>query len=149
MIGETIFWVGFAALAYAYAAYPLLLRTLAPVLRYRPRRGPLGLSISMVVAAHNEESVIEEKLRNFLALEYPGPAELLVVSDASTDETDEIVSRCGDPRVILLRQEPQAGKTAAMNRAVAEAGGAVLIFSDANSIFREDALVRLYTATTG
>jgi glycosyltransferase involved in cell wall biosynthesis len=88
--------------------------------------------------------VIEHKICNFLALRYPAElVELIVVSDGSTDGTDGIVSRCADPRVRLLRQEPRAGKSSALNLGVAAAQGEVLVFSDANSMFAPEALEEL------
>lgn len=143
MIGEIIFWAGIAALGYAYLGYPILLLALSPVMKYRPSGRPPALPLSMIVAAHNEAPVIGDKIANFLNLECGGDSELIVVSDASTDGTDEIVSGFNDPRVILLRQDPQAGKSAALNRAVSAAKGEILVFSDANSIFQRDALIRL------
>ena len=69
--------------------------------------------------------------------------EIIVVSDGSTDKTDEIVASIEDPRVRLLRQEPRAGKTSALNMAVPHAKGEILVFSDANSISAPDALSKL------
>ena len=105
MTGETLFWIGIGALGYAYLGYPLLLSAVSLILRYRPKTGPLSPTVSMIVAAHNEAEVIGAKVDNFLDLGCPGRCELIVVSDASTDGTDEIVSAFQDPRVVLLRQE--------------------------------------------
>ncbi len=143
MIGETLFWIGIGALGYAYLGYPMLLAAFWPLLRYRPKTGTLSPALSMIVAAHNEAEVIGAKVENFLGLGCPDRCELIVVSDASSDGTDEIVSAFHDPRVALLRQEPQAGKSAALNRAVSSATGEILVFSDANSMFEQDALMKL------
>ena len=142
--GDILFWLGFGAFTYAYLGYPLLLAAMVaarhrdlPWGDYRPR-------VSLMIAAHNESAVIEHKVRNFLALRYPAElVELIVVSDGSTDGTDEIVSRCADPRIRLLRQEPRAGKSSALNLGVAAAQGEVLVFSDANSMFAPEALEEL------
>ena len=69
--------------------------------------------------------------------------DIIVVSDGSTDKTDEIVREFGEQGVRLIRQEPRAGKTAAINKAVAEAHGEILVFSDANSLYSNDALRRI------
>jgi len=142
--GDILFWCGFGAFLYAYLGYPLLLAAMGGV---RGRDLPWGdrrPRVSLVVAAHNESAVIEHKIRNFRALRYPAElVELVVVSDGSTDGTDDIVSRCADPRVRLLRQEPRAGKPSALNLGVRAARGEVLVFSDANSMFAPDALEQL------
>ena len=66
--------------------------------------------------------------------------DIIVVSDGSTDKTDEIVHQFSESRVKLIRQYPRAGKTQALNRAVSEAHGEIIFFSDANSIYHADAL---------
>jgi cellulose synthase/poly-beta-1,6-N-acetylglucosamine synthase-like glycosyltransferase len=100
--------------------------------------------VTIVIAAHNEERAIGETLRNKLALEYPRDRlDIVVVSDGSTDRTDEIVRGFASEGVRGIRQEPRQGKTAALNRAVAEARGEVIVFSDANSLYHRDAVRHL------
>jgi cellulose synthase/poly-beta-1,6-N-acetylglucosamine synthase-like glycosyltransferase len=98
-----------------------------------------------VVAAHDEAQVIERRLENLLALDYPSDRlEVVVASDASTDGTDELVEAVAarEPRVRLLRC-PRGGKVAAQNLAVRETTGDVVAFSDANATWAPDALRRL------
>ena len=141
MTGDLLFWLGLAALGYAYVGYPLLLGLLAPVFGQAFRQAEQEPSVSLIVAAHNESEVIGEKLANTLSLDYPADRlQLIVISDASTDSTEEIVRGCSDPRVALLRQEQQGGKSAALNRGVEAATGEVLVFSDANSMFAPGAV---------
>src|SRR5207244_484687 len=88
----------------------------------------------------NEADVIEAKVRNSLALDYPADRlEIVVASDGSDDGTNEIVRRHADGRVRLL-ELGRVGKAAALNAAVEAAAGEVLVFSDANSSFRADAV---------
>src|SRR5918911_422435 len=97
---------------------------------------------SVIVAAHDEEAVIEARLENLLALDYPPDRlEIVVASDASSDRTDELVEAIAarEPRVRLLRC-PRAGKVAAQNRAVRETTAEILAFSDANAQWKPDAL---------
>ena len=141
MTGDTLFWVGLGSLAYIYLGYPLLLVLLVPFLRQRFQEGDQAPVISLIVAAHNEAAVIAEKIENTLALDYPAHRwRLIVISDASDDGTDDLVRGYRDPRITLLRQDPQGGKSAALNRGVEEASGELLVFCDANSIFATDAL---------
>jgi hypothetical protein len=136
MSGDALFWIAFGALAYLYLGYPLLLAFVALFLSRACQEDEQTPAVSLVVAAHNESAVIADKIRNTLALDYRADRiQLIVVSDASDDGTDDIVRSCSDTRVVLVRQEQQGGKSAALNRGVAEASGEILVFSDANSMF--------------
>ena len=135
-----------ALVMYVYIAYPLLLFCLQYVvpgkkIRKDPDSRPF---VTLIISCFNEEKVIEEKLKNSLALEYPPDRlEIIVVSDASTDRTDEIVRSFSSERVRLIRQNERLGKTSGLNLAVAEARGEVLVFSDANAMYEPDALLHL------
>jgi hypothetical protein len=138
-----VFWTALALLAYTYAGYPLLLRLLARR-RHRPPLPAAAPPVSVVIAAYNEAPWIAAKLRSTLDQAYPADRlEVIVVSDGSTDGTDAIVARWPDARVRLIRQEPNAGKVAALNRGAAAARGEVLVFTDANALFTPGALGRL------
>ena len=146
MIAKVLFWVSLGALVWTQAAYPLFAALLAR-LRGRPvRKGDFTPRVTVVVAAHNEESVIERRLENLLALDYPADRfDIVVASDASTDGTDSLVEAVAarDSRVRLLRC-PRGGKVAAQNLAVRETRSEILAFSDANAQWKPDAL-RLLT----
>ena len=138
-----LFWVSLGLAVYVYFGYPLVLMLL------RQQRGekPVALDtghappVTLIVSAFNEEDVIGEKIANSLALDYPADLlEVLVVSDASEDRTDEIVEASDDPRVRLLRMEERGGKTLGLNAAAEAATGEVLVFSDANAMYRADAI---------
>ncbi|WP_137286132.1 glycosyltransferase family 2 protein [Halorussus salinisoli] len=101
-------------------------------------------SVSLVVAAYNEEDVIAEKIENSLALDYPDEKlEILVFSDASSDATDDIVRSYADEGVELVRVEGRVGKTECQNVVADRADGEILVFSDANSMYEPDAIRRL------
>lgn len=128
---------------YPFALYPLILAVLA-----RPRRPILCEdndaalpSIAMVTCAFNEEHVIEEKVRNCLALDYP-PAKLRVifVSDGSTDRTAEIVSRHLDRGVELIERKERRGKVANLNEVIPTLTDAIVVLSDANVVYDTQAL---------
>jgi cellulose synthase/poly-beta-1,6-N-acetylglucosamine synthase-like glycosyltransferase len=145
VLARTLFWGSLGALAWTHAGYPLLVSALA---RVRPRpvaKRDLEPSVALIVAAHDEEAVIERRLANLLALDYPPERlELVVASDASTDRTDELVEAVAarEPRVRLLRF-PRLGKVAAQDGAVRATAGEVVAFSDANALWRPDALRKL------
>jgi cellulose synthase/poly-beta-1,6-N-acetylglucosamine synthase-like glycosyltransferase len=138
---KIVFWGSLGALVWTHAGYPLAARALAS-LRTRPvRRDDDTLpSVSLIVTAYNEESVIERRLENLRALDYPSDRlELVVTSDASTDQTEELAEAAG-ARVV---RNPRGGKVAAQDAAVRTAEAEVVAFSDANSTWAPDALRKL------
>jgi cellulose synthase/poly-beta-1,6-N-acetylglucosamine synthase-like glycosyltransferase len=130
-----------AAVVWVYAGYPLLLAALSRI-RPRPRqRRATRKAISVLVAAHNEEGVIEAKVGNVRATDYPQSLiEIVVVSDGSTDGTVEAARRAGVDRVLDL---PRVGKITALNAAVEAASGEILVFTDADSFLRPNTLDQL------
>jgi cellulose synthase/poly-beta-1,6-N-acetylglucosamine synthase-like glycosyltransferase len=130
-----------AAVVWVYAGYPLLLAALGRI-HPRPReRSPTHKTVSVLVAAHNEESVIEAKVANVRATDYPQHLiEIVVVSDGSTDGTIEAARLAGADRVLDL---PRVGKITALNAGVEAAGGEILVFTDADSFLRPDTLNEL------
>ena len=139
---KAVFWLSLGALLWTHLLYPLGIAALARVRTRRVRREPIEPSVSVVVAAYNEEQVIERRLQNLLELDYPAEQlELVVTSDASTDRTHELVEGFGG-RVRLL-VNPRGGKVAAQDRAVRETQSEIVAFSDANAIWAPDALRQL------
>jgi glycosyltransferase involved in cell wall biosynthesis len=141
-----MFWGLTALLLYTWLGYPLLLRALGGLARSAaPRRRGALPTVSVIVAAYNEVDCIVAKLASTLTRQrYPrDKLEVIVVSDGSSDGTDARVQRYPDNRVRLVRQEPRAGKSPALNRGVAEARGDVLVFTDANALFAPDAIAGL------
>jgi len=141
-----LFILSILGILYAYVGYPLVL-LIAGRGRTRPDLpdvpgAPLP-SVEMLVAAYNEEQVIGRKIENVLAADYPGPLRVTVVSDGSTDGTDTTVRRFADDRVALLRIEGRGGKTIARNAAAEASTADILIMTDANAMFRPDAISRL------
>jgi cellulose synthase/poly-beta-1,6-N-acetylglucosamine synthase-like glycosyltransferase len=141
---EFLFWLAVLLLFYTYLGYPLLL-VLAHRLLARPvSRGEQGAgTVSLIIAAYNEQGAIEGKILNSLQLAYPGKLEIIVVSDGSTDGTDAIVERYRDRGVALVRVEGRRGKTAAQNHAVSVSQGDILLFSDATSIYEPDVVTQI------
>jgi cellulose synthase/poly-beta-1,6-N-acetylglucosamine synthase-like glycosyltransferase len=132
-------------MAYVFVGYPLLLRVVVRVRGKRPIRSrDITPSVSLVISAYNEAPVIRAKLENALSLDYPaGALEIVVVSDASTDNTDKIVSQFAPRGVRLIRFGDRRGKTAGLNRALPMLRGELVVFSDANAMYEPDALRKL------
>jgi len=142
---EIVLWIALGLLAWTHVLYPVAAAVGARIRPRVVRKGQIEPMVSVIIAAHDEESVIERRLENLLALDYPADRlEILIASDASTDRTDELVEAAAarDGRVRLLRY-PRGGKLAAQNRAYHEARGEILAFSDANATWAPDALRRL------
>lgn len=138
-----LFYTCFALIAYAYVGYPLLVAARALIWRRPYRREPITPRVSLVIACHNEEAGIDARLQNILSLDYPRDRlEVIIASDGSTDDTEHIVRPYADRGVKLLSL-PRGGKAAALNTAVPEATGDVLVFSDANSLYATDAIREL------
>ena len=140
----TAIFVGSVALiAYTFAGYPAIMALRARALRRPPHRDRGHLpSVSMIIVAYNEADVIEQKLANTAALDFPADRlEVIVVTDGSTDETPTRVGRT--PGIRVLHEPERRGKLAAMNRAAGFAQGEVLVFSDANNRYSRTALREL------
>lgn len=137
-----VFWSCAAYVAYVYVGYPLLLRVVG--LLRSPRvvtKGATEESVVVIVSAYNESSCILDKLKNFQELDFPPEKiEMLVVSDACSDGTDEIVTSFGDPRVKLLRMPSRGGKTAGLNAALQSVSAGIVVFTDANAMFAPSAI---------
>lgn len=141
---KLLFYICIFMIAYIYLGYPALVFLFGSIKNRKVKKDAYEPQVTVLISAYNEEESIESTLRNKLDLDYPKEKrEIIVVSDASTDRTDEIVRKYEQQDVTLLRQEPRAGKTAALNMAVPKAKGAVLVFSDANSTYAPDVLSNL------
>jgi cellulose synthase/poly-beta-1,6-N-acetylglucosamine synthase-like glycosyltransferase len=142
----SFFWICLLLLIYVYVGYPLLAWLIARA-RPRPLRPTADTdqpTVTVLIAAFNEAASIERTVRNKLEQDYPADRiEVIVVSDESTDGTDEIVRGIDDPRVRLVRQEPRAGKTSGLNLIAPLATGEVIVFSDANSFYAPDTVAEL------
>src|SRR5688572_4793909 len=131
-----------AALGYIYFGYLGALRLIVWLRGPRPiRRSAIAPPLTLVISAYNEAPVIRNKIENALELDYPADhLEILVISDASDDGTDAIVQRYASRGVRLFRQPERRGKTAGLNAALPGARGDIIVFSDANAMYRPDAL---------
>ncbi|MFW6148171.1 MAG: glycosyltransferase family 2 protein [Thermodesulfobacteriota bacterium] len=141
---KLLFFLSLFMLFYVYLGYPALIALLSLIKNRRVEKNPFEPIVSILISAYNEQDAIETTLKNKLDLDYPNEKlEVIVISDGSTDRTDEIVKKYEGKTVRLIRQEPRAGKTSALNMVVPEAKGELLVFSDANSIWARNALEKL------
>jgi cellulose synthase/poly-beta-1,6-N-acetylglucosamine synthase-like glycosyltransferase len=143
-MAEAVLWGAVGIIVYVYAGFPVLMAVLARM-RPRPaRRGNVLPTVTVVIAAYNEEAAIAGKLENTLASDYPADRlDVVVVSDGSTDRTDEIVTTEFAGRARLLPLGGRFGKTIGQNRAMEETTGDVVVFTDATTILRADTVREL------
>ncbi len=155
---DNTFWVGFGVLAvcyltvgFAYVGYPAAIYVFARLFGRKEEAAPLADPdlpfVSLLIAAHNEEEVIEKRLRNALALDYPAEMfEIVIASDGSTDATNDIVRQLAaenEGRIRLLDFPKNRGKATVLNDAVPRLRGPIVVLSDANTIMREGAVRHL------
>jgi cellulose synthase/poly-beta-1,6-N-acetylglucosamine synthase-like glycosyltransferase len=140
-VAKLAMWGSLALIAWTHAGYPLVAAAAASRRRYEPRRDDRRLpSVALIIAAHDEERVIEKRLENALALDYPPELlEVIVSLDGSTDGTRAVAESYG----VRVVDNERGGKVAAQNAAAATTSAEVLAFSDANSMWAPDALRRL------
>lgn len=134
------FWMSLGAVSAVYLLYPLAL-IVAPRRRRHAVDEKLTPTVSLVISAYNEVDVIREKIENSLALDYPAELlEIVIISDASDDGTDAVVEEYAERGVVLYRQEPREGKSIGLTRFIPRCKGDIIVFSDANSMYRADAV---------
>lgn len=141
MVG--IYRASIGLLIYTFLGYPALMAALAR-LRPRPVRGDPDFvpTVTLIIAAYNEGAVIGDKLANVDALDYPPDRlEVIVVADGSEDDT--VVRASESARATVLFEPQRRGKLAAIMRAATQAGGEVIVFSDANNLYSAHALREL------
>lgn len=142
-----IFWISLFIIFYTYVGYGIVLYILVKIKRIfvksaLPADGSFTPSLTLVVAAFNEESVIEEKIKNTLSLHYPEELfKIIFITDGSTDATASIIAKY--PRIALLHKDVRAGKIAAVHRAMQYVETEIVVFTDANTFLNKDALLKI------
>jgi cellulose synthase/poly-beta-1,6-N-acetylglucosamine synthase-like glycosyltransferase len=141
---EVLFWLSLFLLLWTHVLYPLAATLLARGLGRPFRKADDEPTVAIIVAAHNEEAVIDRRIENLLGLDYPADkVQIVVTSDASTDRTEEIALQY--PGVLVL-PNPRGGKVAAQDHAVRQTSSEVVAFSDANCTWDPAALRTLVRA---
>ncbi len=142
---EKLFLVSLIIIFYTYIGYGLLLYIIVRILRLvRPRKMPVSEpftpSLTLIVAAYNESRFIEEKIQNTLRLDYPKDKICFIfITDGSTDATPEIIARY--PAIKLMHTAERSGKIVAVHRAMQEVTSEIVVFTDANTMLNEGALL--------
>lgn len=142
-----LFWISIFLIIYTFVGYGFLLFFLVRIKRIftKPflfKADAVLPSVTLLIAAYNEEDIIEEKVLNTLALNYPKEkVQLIFITDGSTDLTAERISKFEE--VLLLHKDVRAGKMAAIKRAIPFIKNEITVFTDANTFLNQDALLEL------
>lgn len=140
MIG-LLFWLSIFTVVYVYAGYPIIVTALARIYSKPIDKQMITPSVTLLIAAYNEEMVIEDKIHNSLALDYPKDRlQILIAADGSDDRTVEIIQQYKDAGIELSFMPERRGKMMAITRAIQKARGEIIVFSDANNYYKSDAI---------
>lgn len=140
---QLLFWTSLFLLFYSFLGYGLLLYLMVKGKQLFSKKKTVDSTfcpqVTFVVPCYNEADVLEEKVQNCLALDYPkDKIQLLFITDGSTDHSGEVLRRFSE--VAVLHAPARRGKTAAENRAMKHVSTPVVIFSDANTLVNRDAV---------
>lgn len=144
---QIVFWVSLFIIFYTYVGYGILLFIIIRVLRLFRKNKLLNPdyelpSVTLIVAAYNEEYCIEEKIKNTLELEYPSnKASFIFITDGSTDGTADIIAKY--PSIKLMHLPGRSGKIVAVHRAMQEVTTEIAVFTDANTLLNKKALINI------
>ena len=151
---KTIWWIALFIVFWAMIGYPVSLIILKKILRKQNKKDySYEPTVAIMVVAHNEEKVIEDKLENLLETDYPSDKiEFLIASDFSTDATDYIVEKFiaahPDRNIRIHKSVNHLGKTNAQNETQELCNSDILVMTDANSMFEPNAVRELVATFT-
>lgn len=135
------FWCAACLMLYTYAGYPLWIYLRSRLQPHPQRQGSILPTVSIILAVHNGAALLRQKIAHLLSLDYPrNRIEIEIVSDGSTDGTDDILKELQDPRVKCLRCPQHSGKAAALNIGMQNATGEILLFLDIRPLMESNAL---------
>ena len=147
-----LFWISIIGIIYTFIGYPLSLYIISKLFKIKKIEKWDNIEeypeVTYIIAAYNEEKNIRKKLENTVLLDYPKKKlEIIIASDGSSDKTNNIVEEFikenNELDIKLYEVKNRKGKTNAQNEAIQIAKGEILVFSDANSIWKENALENL------
>jgi glycosyltransferase involved in cell wall biosynthesis len=127
---RVVFWLSLVGILFTYIGYPVLIWLLARLFPRRWAFAPITPSVSIVLAVHNGASLLQAKIAHLLNLDYPNLPEIIIVSDGSSDGTNELLAQQSDPRITAIILPEHSGKAVAVNAGVARATSEVILFVD-------------------
>jgi cellulose synthase/poly-beta-1,6-N-acetylglucosamine synthase-like glycosyltransferase len=142
---KTIYWAVLLVMLHTWAGYLLLLLIISHFKRPKATKQYIYPYVTVLLTVHNEEKLIENRIKNLLETDYPQDLlEILVASDGSNDNTDKIVMSMGktDSKISLLAVK-RCGKSAAQNKAIPLLKGEIIVLTDAETVFERDSIKNL------
>ena len=141
-----VFWLCLTLVGYAYFGYPIYLWLLARFRHLPTHRSPILPSVSIIIAARNEEATLPAKIENLSLTNYPRELlQIVIASDGSSDRTAEIL-RHHSSQVLPVILDQSNGKASALNEAVHRATGDILVFQDARQFLEPEAITELVSS---
>lgn len=142
---HVLFWLAVSLLGLHYVGYPVIVFLISKLNKPLPLPTEINLPpVTMIISVYNEEAVIKARLENCLNLDYPrDKLRILVVSDGSTDATHAIVESYAEHGIQLKVVSGRVGKTGTLNKVIPRLDTDIVIFTDANSMLRPDAITKL------
>ena len=153
---KIIYWLSLSFIVYTYIGYPVLLYVWSKILPRDINKGDPEYkpSVSVLIAARNEEDNIESRIENLIAQDYPkDKMEIIIVSDGSSDGTNDIVEQLSNDSndlkdkksnlINLISYASSRGKPYAINMGIANAKGEIIVFADCRQRFAKNAITEL------
>jgi len=140
---QLIFWLSIFLIFYSYFIYPLILVILGMFFKKEIKRAEIIPSVSLLISAYNEEKIIQEKIENSLNLDYPKDKLEIVIASESNDKTNDIVEKYKNRGVKLFSYSERRGKSYTIYRVLPKCQGEIIVFTDANAMFKRDAIRKL------
>lgn len=141
---EAVSYLFLFIIFYTYFGYVAVVLVLGLIRNKKVKKSDIFPSVTLMIAAYNEEKGIRAKIENSLSLEYPqDKLKIIVVSDGSTDATDAIVHEYADNGIELVRVEGRVGKTEARNIAMKDVKTDITVFSDGTTEYHTKTILKL------
>jgi len=139
-----IFWVSVFMVFFAYIGYPLSLKLISKFRKYENKKCYITPKVTVIISAYNEEKRIREKIENTLGLNYlKERMQIIVVSDGSTDSTNQILREYKEKGIELIELRERKGKENGQSEAIKRARGDILVFSDVATTLDRDGLLEI------
>ena len=144
MLLQLIFWLSLGLLAWTFAIYPALVILIAGRSFQRTRASSYRPRVTVVMVCYNEAARLPKRIDNLLNTDYPHELlDIVLVSDGSSDDTEDVVQQIGDPRLRLIARSERTGKAGCLNVGVEKAKGEIIVFCDARQTFNRQTIPRL------
>jgi len=142
-MANLVFWISLGVLVYIYFGYIVICVVLGVIFKKQRKQEDILPGVTLLIPAFNEEAVIRQKIENSLGLDYPKEKIEIVVASESQDKTNAIVAEYASQGIILCSYDRRQGKSRMMFLTIPKTKGEIIVFSDANAIFKPDALKKL------